>query len=87
MGHLPKVSIHKKNFFVNENLLIEPLMELWKLWLEKRKTNTAVKGLPSQGKTDPDRLPVGDEEQKGKRGNEPVDEEDHEQIAHDIPEM
>ena len=32
-------------------------------------------------------LPVGDEEEERERGDDEVDEEDHQQPAHDIPEM
>jgi len=32
-------------------------------------------------------LPVGDEEEERKRGDDEVDEEDHEEPAHDISEM
>jgi hypothetical protein len=32
-------------------------------------------------------LPVGDEEKERQGGDDPVEEKDHEQIAHDIPEM
>ncbi len=62
-------------------------MELWKLWFEKRKTNTGCQGPAFTGKTGPDRLPVGDEQKKRERSDHPVNKEDHEQVSHDVPEM